>query len=263
MRLIWEFLRRSFKRQLVYRAATIAGLLTNIFFGIIRAAVLIALYGTKSEVSDLTIQSAITYAGLTQAMIGFLALFSWYDLMMTIYSGNVAMDLLKPMQYYYYWLAQDFGRAIGQFLLRGLPLMFLFALLFDITIPNTIIQWWAIFCALVLAWLVSFTWRFLANLSAFWSPNSLGIIRFVFIMAWSLSGFFMPLRFYPEWFQKICFLTPFPYSVNTIVEVYLGKLNGGEILNALFMQAIWAVGLIILGQLILRFGIKRLVILGG
>ena len=41
-----------------------------------------------------------------------------------------------------------------------------------------------------------------------------------------MSGFFMPLRFMPDWFVRLCDLTPFPSMVNTIVEMYLGLLKG-------------------------------------
>jgi len=73
----------------------------------------------------------------------------------------------------------------------------------------------------------------------------------------------MPLRFFPDWFVKICYLTPFPHMVNTVVEVYLGVIQGPELFQTIMAQAIWAIGLIIVGQLVLKAGIRRLVILGG
>ena len=42
MRLYWEVAKRSFQRQLAYRAATLAGLVTNAFFGYLRGAVFMA-----------------------------------------------------------------------------------------------------------------------------------------------------------------------------------------------------------------------------
>jgi hypothetical protein len=66
MRLIWEVAKLSFQRQLAYRSAHLAGLITNLFFGLLRAAVLIALYGAREEVSGLSLQMAITFTGLSQ-----------------------------------------------------------------------------------------------------------------------------------------------------------------------------------------------------
>lgn len=263
MRTFWELIKRSFQKQIAYRAATIAGLFTNLFFGILRASVLIALYGQRTVVAGIDIQGAVTYTGVAQAIIGFLALFSWSELMNTVYSGAIATDLLKPMGYYRYWLAQDLGRAVAQIAIRGIPIMLGYSLLFDITYPQTIVQWLGLAIALVLAWLVSFSFRFVVNLAAFWIPNATGIARFAYIMMWFLSGFLMPLRFFPDWFVNVCRFTPFPHMVNTVVEVYIGLLSGTDLLFALLVQLIWAVILISAGRMVLRAGIHRLVILGG
>jgi ABC-2 type transport system permease protein len=110
MRLIYEFSLRSFQRQLVYRTAALAGLVTNFFFGIIRIAVLVALYGARHEVAGIPLEGAITFTGLSQAMIGILSLFSWYELMNNVYTGAISSDLLKPMGLYQYWLSHDFGK---------------------------------------------------------------------------------------------------------------------------------------------------------
>ncbi len=263
MRLFWELARRAFQRQMTYRAAAIAGLATNFFFGILRFSVMIALFGTRQEVAGMTVQGAITYTCLAQGVISFLSLFSWYDLMNTVYSGGVASDLLKPMNYYSFWLAQDFGRAVAQLILRGLTMMAAYAIFIGLVYPSSAGQWLTVGMALGLAWLVSFSYRFLINLTAFWFPNALGIGRFAFILSWFTSGFLMPLRFFPTWFQRLCQLTPFPYTVNVISEVYLGLVKGPQLIQTLTMQLAWAVVLILLGQLLLRAGMKRLVILGG
>ena len=52
MRLFWQLTQRALQRQLTYRAATLAGLGTNFFFGILRASVMIALYGVRSSYSQ-------------------------------------------------------------------------------------------------------------------------------------------------------------------------------------------------------------------
>jgi ABC-2 type transport system permease protein len=263
MRLFWELSKLSFQRYLTYRAATLAGLLTNVFFGFLRAAVLVALYGTRQEVADISVQGAITYTGLTQAVIAYLSIFGWYEIMRSVYNGEVASDLLKPLGYFTFWLAQDVGRAIVNLFLRGLTIMLIYTLIFEITLPGSGGQWLAFTLALILGLLVSFAWRFLVNLAAFWTPNAVGVGRFAFGITWVMSGFFMPLRFFPDWFVTLCHLTPFPAMVNTIIEVYLGVLTGPALLRALLGQALWVVILAVAGQLVLRAGVRRLVIQGG
>lgn len=263
MRLFIELSKRSFQRQLTYRAATFAALGTNFFFGLLRVAVMIALYGTRTDVNGLTLRDAITFTGLTQALIGFLSLFGWTDMMNSIYTGTVATDLLKPMGFFNFWLAQDLGRALGQLALRAFTIMAAYSLLIGITFPQGIDQWLALLATLGLAWVLSFAWRFLINLSAFWTPDARAIGRFGFVLLYFVTGFLMPLRFFPVWFVRICNYTPFPYMVNTVVEIYLGVLHGVQLIQALALQAIWAIILVLVCQLVMKFGIRRLVIQGG
>ena len=116
--------RMAFQRQLAYRFANLSGLLTNGFFGLLRAYVLIALFGARhaERVAGYSIRDAITYTGLTQALIAYIALWGWWDLMRSIRTGEVASDLSRPLDFFWYWCAQDVGRAAAQLLVRGLPI---------------------------------------------------------------------------------------------------------------------------------------------
>lgn len=263
MRLFWEVSQLSFRLQLAYRAATLAMLLSNVFWGLLRAFVFIALFDAREEVAGISIAGAITYSGLSQALIGYLLIFGWYDLMGTVHSGAIGTDLLKPISFFIYWLSKDLGRAIGELLLRGIPTMLIFALIFDVVMPTTVTQWIAFGLSLMLSWLVMFSWHFMINLAAFWTPNARGVARVGYAVVALLSGFTMPLRFFPDWFITLANLTPFPHIVNTSVEIYLEILKGAAVWLALGQQILWAAILIGLGQIILRIGVRRLVIQGG
>jgi ABC-2 type transport system permease protein len=263
MRVFWELTKLSFQRQLAYRTAHLAGLITNFFFGLLRAAVLVALYGAREEVAGYTVMMAITFTGLSQAMIGHLSLFSWSDVMRSIYSGEIASDLLKPMGYFKYWLAQDAGRAAAAFLLRSIPIMIAYAIFFDITYPRRIESWIVLGVAILLSWLVSFSWRFLINLAAFWTPNAVGIARLFFGFSWILSGFFMPLNYFPDWFVQLAYATPFPSMVFTVIQVYLENLSGIELIQGLMGQVLWLLILLILIQIVFKAGVRQLVVQGG
>jgi ABC-2 type transport system permease protein len=248
---------------MAYRAANLSGLATNLFFGLLRAALLTALYGTRHSVTGVSLAGAITFTGLTQAVIALLSIFGWWDVMNSVYSGEVGADLLKPLGYLRYWMARDLGRALAALLTRGLTIMVAYSLIFGITLPRGSGGWSALAAALSLSWLVSFSWRFLVNLASFWTPNAQGIGRALFATSWFLSGFIMPLRFFPDWFNAFCHLTPFPAMVNTVVEVYLGVLSPSQLTTALAVQALWAAALLGASHLALHRGVRRLVIQGG
>jgi len=263
MELYWELSKRSFQRHLTYRSATLAGLVTNFFFGILRATVFIALYDLQQSVQGISLQGAITFAALGQAMIGYLNMFIWQELSDSVYTGDIGSDLLKPLNFFIFWMAQDFGRAIVQFLLRGIILILGFELVYDLYWPESPINILAIFTSIFLSWMISFSWRFLANLTAFWTSDARGILRIIFAMPLFFSGFLMPLRFFPDWLEKICYLTPFPHMFNSVIEIYLGVIQGFDILKTLGFQLLWILILILISQLVLKAGLKNLSILGG
>lgn len=263
MRLFFRLVQLAVTQQITYRTALIAGLATNLFFGFMRVAVMLALYRGQTLVNGVSLEAAVTFVAVSQASIAFLSLFGSYEVMATVYDGSIAVDLLKPVGLFAYWMAKDLGRSLVNLLARGVLLVALFSLFYPLTMPVGIAQWAGLLAALTLGWLVSFAWRFLVNLASFWTPDARGIGRAAFTASQLFSGFFMPLKLYPDWFANLCQWTPFPAMFNTAVEAYLGLLPAAEMGRALAMQAAWFVGLTLLAALVLRAGLRKLVLQGG
>jgi ABC-2 type transport system permease protein len=248
-----------------YRAATLAGLVTNFFFGAMRAYIFIALYrgAGKTVVAGYSIEDAVTYTALTQAAIAPLLLFGWWDVMRTIQSGDIASDLTKPIDYYSFWLARDLGRALHDVLARGVPILLAYSLVFDIVWPGSAAAWAGFGVSALLALLISFSWRFVVNVSAFWSTDAFGLGRVAYMSVLLLSGFLVPVAFFPDWLQGLVRLLPFPAMVNTPIELWLGMLTGRELAAALLVQTAWVVGLAALARFAYGRGVARLAVQGG
>ncbi len=263
MRLYLELAKKSFQRQIAYRTATLAGLVTNVFFGVLRGAVMVALYGATQSIAGYTLRDAVTYTGLVQALIGAIALWGWYDMIRSIKTGEVAGDLSRPFDYYSFWLAQDLGRGIFQVITRSVITMSVFVIFFGASTPVSIEQWAFTIVTLGLALLLSFGWRFLVSALGFWVVDATGYARLAFFVVLFPSGFAVPLAFMPSWLQALCNLTPFPSIINTPVEIYLGHVRGVEALALIGVQAVWTIGLIALGRLAAEAGRRKLTIQGG
>src|SRR5437868_12758156 len=87
LRFYFEVARTAYRRQLIYRWANLAGLLTNIFFGAIFSYVMIALFHARPVAAGFNVRDALRYIWLLQAMVMVVLTFGWYDLMLTIRSG--------------------------------------------------------------------------------------------------------------------------------------------------------------------------------
>ena len=53
----WALVRLAFQRQITYRTANIAGLVTNVFFGLLRASVMVALFGARDAVAGYSVRA--------------------------------------------------------------------------------------------------------------------------------------------------------------------------------------------------------------
>lgn len=211
----------------------------------------------------MSLRQAIDFTAITQAVIVYLALFGWWEFMEQVRTGDIGNELLRPVDLYLSWFSRDIGRALAGLLLRGVPILLVFAVIFDTQLPHSLMQWLVFTVSLLLALWVSFGWRFLLNLFSFWTPEVRGIGRGVFGFAYILSGFLMPLRFYPEQVRVLAWLTPFPATVSVPVEAFLGVASPADMAGYLLIQAAWGLGLMLACRWVMQRGLRKLVIQGG
>ena len=263
MRLYWELARRAVQRRLVYRTENLAGLFTNAFFGYLRAALLAALFTATSDVAGYDIQAAITYSWITQALIMVVALWGWWDVEQTIRTGDVVAELARPVPYVAFWLARDAGRAAYYVVFRAAPVLVAGQVLFGLHWPSSVGAWAAFLVSLVLGVIVSFCWRFLLNLSAFWTTDARGLGALGGAVALFAGGFVVPIRFFPDWLQAVVLALPFTAFVQIPADLFVERIQGWAVLGALALQAAWAAILLGAAQGLTLLATRRVVIQGG
>ena len=263
MRLDWEIARRGFGRYAAYPAATLAGIWTNTIFGFLQAYILLALYENRTDIGGYDPSDAVTYVWFAQAMLATVYVFGWFEVALRIRSGDVAADLARPLDPLRYWLAFDLGRALYHLLFRGIAPFVIGMLAFDVRLPESTATWIWVALSLTLAVVVSFAYRFLYNLAAFWLLDYRGVGIVAITIALLFSGFILPLPFFPDWLEAVARVLPFAAMVQIPVDVFLEKVEGAEIAGALLLQAFWAVVLLGLARLTLGSAIRRVVIQGG
>ena len=113
---------RAFRRYSTYTAATLAGIFTNCVFGAIITFAYIAVWEQNPTAGGYDVTDAVTYVWLGQAMIMTVAVWNGGatdDLAARIRTGDVAIDLYRPVSFLGWWLASDLGRALFHLLTRG------------------------------------------------------------------------------------------------------------------------------------------------
>lgn len=264
MRVYLAVARCAFRRYSTYRVATAAGAFTNIVFGFIRAFVLIALWQARPSIGGYDVTDAVTFCFLSQALIAPVAVFGpALELADRIRTGDVAIDLYRPVDLQAWWLATDLGRAAFHLLSRGLPPLLVGAVAFHLRSPDSVAGWLAVLPALALALLVSFAIRYLMALSAFWLMDDRGVNLVVFTCASFFGGLIVPLVLIPGRLGHLAGVLPWAATLQVPADVWLGQRGGTDLLAALGFQAAWAVVLLGLGRLLTAVATRRVVVQGG
>jgi ABC-2 type transport system permease protein len=264
VRLYLAVARHSFRRYSTYRVATAAGAFTNSVFGFIRAYVLIALWQARPDIGGYDVTAAVTFCFLSQALIAPLAVFGPpLELAERIRTGDIAVDLYRPVDLQAWWLASDLGRAGFHLLARGLPPFLAGAFAFHLRVPDTTAGWLAVLPSVALALLVSFAIRYLLALGAFWLLDERGANLVAFTLASFFTGLTVPLVLFPGWLGALAGVLPWAAMLQVPADVWLGLHRGADLLAALGFQAAWAVALLALGRLLTAAARRRVVVQGG
>jgi ABC-2 type transport system permease protein len=181
----------------------------------------------------------------------------------SIWTGNIAVELIRPVDYQKANFAITLGNGFAEGVLTaGIGLIF--ALFIGFTAPPADPLTWLFFAA---ALAFSFTTKFLVvyifGLVTFWTVGGWGIHWFRRGLTDFFSGALIPLSFFPGWLQSLANALPFRAIVSTPALIFIERMTAGQILAAFALEAAWIVGLWFLARLVWHFAMRKLTIQGG
>jgi ABC-2 type transport system permease protein len=97
MRICLAVALKSFQKHLAYRAANLAGIITNTFFGAVYVYVYLALFPDRAAVGGSDVRDAVTYVVLSQSLLMAMSAFGNRELSEAIMKGRIASDLARPL----------------------------------------------------------------------------------------------------------------------------------------------------------------------
>lgn len=253
---------RAFRRATTYRSAYLAGLITNAFFAAIMSYVFLAVYSGQDVVAGMRVHDTVTYIWIAQSLISIGAGWIFTDIEATIRSGDVVTDLTRPWSFFGYWLSRIMGERLFNVLVRGSLTYLIGVLYFNVRVP-TFDDLGAFVVALLLGMLVSFAYGFIINLIAFWTLDIYGIISFANLLLGFFSGLYLPLVFFPEPLATIAALLPFQAIANLPALIFMGRIQGVDVVQALVLQLFWVVVLFGIAHALLRAAMRKVIVQGG
>jgi len=263
-----SYFKIKFNNEIQYKTAAIAGIITQFAWG----AMYIMLYSTflkNGSDTDMTISQMSTYIWLQQAF--YMLYNTWSlekDVLEGIQTGNVAMELIRPVNLYEIWHSKTLSKKIAMCTLRAIPLIIIIMLLplgeYKMMLPTNFMAF-ILFCiTFILSVLLMMSYVMIMYATIMYTIGSNGI-KIIFQLANEfLGGAIIPISFMPEIMVRVLKFTPFYYMQNIPFNIYTGYYkNYNEIFLGIIIQIIWILILTILGKKLINRRVKKIVVQGG
>ena len=195
--------RLTFLKLMAYRMRYVTGILTyGIFVGgqyAVWRAVYIASQPAGVPLDQMAMDGLTLQAMATYIAVGYIARAAYFtntdsEIAARFQSGDVALDLLKPLAFHGQWMAQAAGETAFRVLFFAAPMALVLVPLFGVQMPVGN-GWWQFPVLFVCAFLVNTELNLMAGTLCFFLEDITGMMSFKRSVIMLLSGLMVPLNF--------------------------------------------------------------------
>ncbi len=239
-------MRLTFLKLMAYRLRYVTGIATYGIFVGGQFAVWRAVFAAKGLAPDARLDG-LTLAELTTYLaVGYIARSAYFtntdsEIAARFQSGDVTLELLKPLNFHGQWLAQAAGETLFRVLFFALPMSLVLVPLFGV-MPPTGAGWWQFPLLFALAFIINAELNLLAGTLSFWLEDITGLMSLKRNLIMLLSGLMVPLHFLPTWLADATSVLPFALISYFPTMAYVGKLGQGAvpgIAHVLLLAGAW------------------------
>jgi ABC-2 type transport system permease protein len=179
-----------------------------------------------------------------------------------ILDGDVALDLVKPIDYQRARFAEAVGALWIELILIGVVIGVTLAVTGGVDTPAAPAL--ALFVASMLLLVpLKFLIVYVSTLACFWTQNYMGVQWARLAVVNLLSGALIPLAYLPGWLATLAQWSPFAGLTSTPALIFLGRVDGPHALQLVGVQLSWVLILWFGARLVWRAGLRRLTVNGG
>lgn len=267
MRAYFAVFRQQLLAGLQYRAGFWGTTTTHVVWAYVRVAIITAFYRYGGGEAGITLRQAVTMIWLQEIALNLLP---GYGMDFTVWNkinrGEVAYDLVRPLDVYGHWYASAVSVKLSGFLLAvgpvtavallvpgemGLravapPLSFLAGIF-------TLATGLAVSCAAICLFYAAQMDVSLGDAPA----------RVMMVISQILAGSLLPLQLWPDFMQTFLLWQPFASMMDLPLRFMAGTASLSELPRVLLTQAAWGAVIWRLGRAWIGRNLRRLIVQGG
>jgi ABC-2 type transport system permease protein len=185
------------------------------------------------------------------------------EIALKVVKGDLALDLLKPVDFQWMQYARTLGEAAFRLLLFTIPTYFAALLFFPIPLPQHPMTYLFFILASFNALMIYTTMNYIVGLFAIPLQNIEGLTYAKSNLLLFFSGLLIPFDFLPNILRQIVTLLPFGGISYIPLQIYLEKLSTGDIWFNLLVQTAWIIALHYSGRMLFQYYTRKIIIQGG
>lgn len=262
MRTYLEFALKKFQNKMAYRLEFFMGIINTVITIVVYLCIYKALYGNAEEIGGITFSMVATHFVISLGLSG---AFEYNEMFLQdkVHDGSITNEFLKPVNFIFRLLAENIGEGVFKVVFNFLPAVVITLLYTKLCPPDSILNLIVMIFSVALGYLILWLIGFIVQTWSFWLFSVWGIMTIKNVIVKILSGSLLPLWFMPDVVKKIIAFTPFESIYFTPIQIYLGEIQGIEILQKMLIQIVWIVVLWIIANIFWKKGTKKLVVQGG
>ncbi|MCS6852932.1 MAG: ABC-2 family transporter protein [Gemmataceae bacterium] len=178
--------------------------------------------------------------------------------------GTLKKYLLQPLSLIGYLLAYRVAHKTAYIATTALPygLLFFLCRSYFTALPDGP-TWAAYVLSLLLAFLVGFAFEACIGMVGFWFLEVTSLLYIVNTLNFFVSGHMFPLDLLPPFWAGLLKALPFQYLAYFPAAVFLGKIQGQDLVLGLLIEFAWGVAFLLLAHGLYRLGLRRYSAYGG
>ncbi len=181
-----------------------------------------------------------------------------------IREGQINSFLTKPLSYLGYRFSIFLSGRLVFTLVTMVPMALIFVFFRGyVTLPTNLITYFCALLSLVMAGLMQFFITYSLAMMAFWVLEISTIVFIVYSFEYFLGGQMFPIDIMPAGVQAVMKWLPFYYELFCPIAIFLGRLHGAGMVEALAIQAGWVLATLGAAHLMWKRGLGHYQAVGG
>jgi len=249
--------------SLAYRFEAISSIFVQFVILSIGAFFWRAIYANRDVVQNVDLNQMLIFTVMATLLSCFFTHTVEGKLLNKIRDGSVAQDYIKPISLFGMFLSEDVGEIAVNITQRFIPIIVFASIFIVIPAPASVLHFLLFMLSTVFSFFILWFIAAIFGLINFWliDIGPIGTAKNHIILF--LSGSIVPIWFFPHSVQRVLSFTPFVYTYQTPIGIFIGRTSLEEAITEMAIQVLWCAIFFGLFTLVKSKALKNIMIQGG